>query len=281
MMKYPIQTLKLLSLVIKFKKKYERFNRLCLVKSQKEMIESDNYFRSLYFQNAEKFVNNHDLKTIADEFLSEGTYMCSFQPLNKISAFDFLRLCSALVIPAYEFEFLKNKLIDHFSDKILIDSVKSVKDKTIKTKSGRTFKGDNLIIATPPQVSKRLLGLEKIKSPVNSFVIHVKGNLKEASGQFELFPSSSNVVFIRKQEDGSFIFYSKTKNINLKKYFEKPKIIAVKEWKPAFHMASNVLWDADIGNDVFLIGDHNLIGLEESFITGLYAANKIISNSQK
>ena len=112
-------------------------------------------------------------------------------------------------------------------------------------------------------------------------MIHVKGNLKEASGQFELFPSSSNVVFIRKQEDGSFIFYSKTKNINLKKYFEKPKIIAVKEWKPAFHMAGNVLWDSDIGNGVFLIGDHNLIGLEESFITGLYAANKIISNSQK
>jgi len=30
---------------------------------------------------------------------------------------------------------------------------------------------------------------------------------------------------------------------------------------------------------MFLIGDYNIAGLEESYITGLFAANQIIKNS--
>jgi hypothetical protein len=281
MMKYPIQSIRFLSLLIKFKRKYEKFKESCLVKSQKEVINSDKYYKTLYFQTAEKFVELNNLKKIAKKFLSEGTYMCTFQPLNKISAFDFLRLCTGLMIPAYEFEFLKDSLIDGFSDKIILDSVNLIKNKVVKTRKGRIFKTSNLVIATPPHISENLLGLKKMKTPVNSYAIHVNGDLMNKSGQFELFPSGSDVIFIRKQEDESFIFYSKIKNIDLKKYFKNPKVIKIKEWKPAFHMGGNVLWDSDFGKNIYLIGDHNLIGLETSFITGLYAANKVISNSQK
>lgn len=279
MMKYPFQTLRFLSLLMMFKGKYAQFERKCLVRSQKEVIESEDYFKSLYYQTAEEFVHEKKNKKIAKEFLSEGTYMCTFQPLNRISTFDFLRLCLALIVPAYEFQFLKEKLISTFSDKILIDSVKSIKDKTVRTRKGSIFKAHNVVIATPPQVSKDLLGLKKMKSPVNSVAFHLKGILKKESGQFALFPSSSEVIFIRKQEDGSYLFYSKTKSIDLRKYFKNPRIIAVKEWKPAFHLQGDILWDCDLGNNVYLIGDHNLIGLETSFITGVYAANKIVATS--
>src|SRR3989338_4153573 len=125
MMKHPIETIRFIITLKIFKKKYEKFKILCLNKSQKEVIESDEYYKSLYFQTAEEFIKNKKFEKITEKFLSEGIYMCTFEKINKISALDFLRLCTALIIPAYEFEFLKNRLIDKFKDKIKIDVVTS------------------------------------------------------------------------------------------------------------------------------------------------------------
>lgn len=280
MMKYPGETVRLLAIVIEFKRKYETFKKLCPTKSQNEIIQSNRYYLKLYSQTAAGFVEENDLKRIAQEFLSEGMYMCTFQPLNKISAFDFLRLCTALITPAYEFKFLKDTMTEGFRDKIIYDSVSSLrrgKTNIVKTKTGKVISARNVVVATPPHLSQKLLKLQKIKKSVDAFAFHLSGELKEKSGQFELFPTVSKVIFIRKQNDGSYILYSKVNAIEFKKYFHHPKLIAKKEWRPAFHTEGSILWDSDLGNNVYLVGDHNLIGLETAYLTGVYAANKIIA----
>lgn len=206
--------------------------------------------------------------------------MCTFLPLSKVSAFDFMRLCLGLILPAYEFTFLPDEAIKHFKDKIIIDSVTKIKkggEYEIQTKNGKVYRARNVVVATPASVAQKLIDIPKLKTGSNAYVFHVSGELKDRwkGGQFELFDSDSPVIFIRKQSDNSYIFYSKKSDPDLKNYFVNPKIISKKHWEPAFNITGNELLDCEQDKHLYLIGDHNVIGLEDSYITGLLAANKI------
>lgn len=281
MCRYPVQVLRLLFLLRVFKSKYERFKKMCETNSQKFVIETDSGLKKLYFQSAAEFIKEKKIAEIADKFLSEGIYMCTFLPLSKVSAFDFMRLCLGLILPAYEFTFLRDKAVEGFKDKIIIDSVTAIKkgeEYEIQTESGKVYKARNVVVATPPLVAQKLIGLSKLKTGSNSYVFHVGGELKDKwrNGQFELFGSDSPVIFIRKQADGSYIFYSKISDPDLENYFIRPKIIFKKHWEPAFNITGDELLDCEQDENLYLIGDHNVIGLEDSYITGLLAANKIL-----
>mgnify|MGYP001610977953 CR=1 FL=1 len=73
-----------------------------------------------------------------------------------------------------------------------------------------------------------------------------------------------------------YIFYSKKSDPNFENYFIQPKIIFKKHWEPAFNITGYELLDCEQGENLYLIGDHNVIGLEDSYITGIFAANKIL-----
>ena len=283
MCKYPIQTLRLLSMLCAFKSKYEQFKKQCEQKSQKFVIESDPKLKKLYLQSDSEFIKEKKIVEIANKFLSEGIYMCTFLPLSKVSAFDFMRLCLGLILPAHEFIFLSDKATESFRGKIKSDSVTSIKDGEIQTKNGQVYKARHIVIATPAPVAKELLGLKKLKAGSNSYVFHLSGDLKDRwrGGQFELFDNSSDVIFIRKQADGSYIFYAKTANPKLENYFVSPRVISRKHWEPAFNITGDELLDCEQGDNIYLAGDHNVIGLEDSYITGVLAANKILEKIKK
>lgn len=278
---HPLQTFRLVSLLLRFKTKYERFKKQCETTSQKNAIESSPELHDLYRQKAENFVKEKGIEQISKTILCEGVYMCTFLPLSKVSAFDFMRLCLGLLIPAYEFVFLKDKLIKNFKRKIVIDSALQFKKNKlyqVQTKTGKIYRAKNLVLATPSTITKKLLGLKKTKLGANAYVFHISGDLKEKweKGQFELFKSDSSVIFIRRQKDGTYIFYSKKENVNLRNYFINPVVIFKKCWQPAFNITGNELLDCEQIEDLYVIGDHNVIGLEDSYITGLFAANEIL-----
>jgi hypothetical protein len=280
---YPIQTLHLLFMLWRFKSIYEQFKKQCERSSQKFVIESDPKLKKMYFQSTTEFIKEKKITEIANKFLSEGIYMCTFLPLSKVSAFDFMRLCLGLILPAHEFTFLPNEVTKGFKDKIKVDSVTSINDHEIQTINGEAYKARHIVVATPASITKKLLGLKKIKAGSNSYVFHVSGELKDKwkGGQFELFNSNSDVIFIRKQSNGSYIFYSKTATPKLENYFVNPCIIFKKHWEPAFNISGDELLDCEQGDNIYLAGDHNVIGLEDSYITGMLAANKILGKIKK
>lgn len=283
MCKYPMQILRFLYLLLKFKSKYESFKKQCEKNSQKFVIESDIELKKMYSQSAGEFAKDKKIMDISNKFLSEGVYMCTFLPLSKVSAFDFMRLCLGIMLPAFEFTFLPDEATKKFKDKIKINTVVSINNNEIQTKNGQRYKARHIVVATPAPIAKKLLGLKKLKAGSNSYVFHIAGELKNKwkGGQFELFDSNSDIIFIRKQYDGSYIFYSKIANPKLDNYFVKPKIIFKKHWEPAFNIIGDELLDCEQGSNIYLAGEHNVIGLEDSYITGVLAANKIIETIKK
>ena len=50
-------------------------------------------------------------------------------------------------------------------------------------------------------------------------------------------------------------------------------------WDPAFNLEGDTLLECEQGENLYPIGDGNVCGLEDSFITGLYAANRILGRA--
>lgn len=284
MLKYPWQTLRFFIFMYKFKHHYEKFKKRCEVMSQKEALEKDMFMFRLYCQTAAVFIKEKNIHDISRLVLEQGVYMCSFLSPSEVSAFDFLRTCLGLVVSTHEFEFQKEKVVANFKEKIIFDSVVSIKRGpiiSIKTKNGTLYKAEKIIVALPPQVAQKLLGIKKIKRPAHAYMWHISGKLKEKwkTGQYELFKSGSEIIFIKKQHNGTYIMYSKNARLNLTRYFTHPKILFKKSWMPAFNIIGTQLFDLTFDNNIYLAGDYNVAGLEDSYISGIYAAHKIMHNA--
>ena len=111
-------------------------------------------------------------------------------------------------------------------------------------------------------------------------MLHVKGTPKKdiTRKKYQLFSPTSNVQVIADLEDGIYLFYYKNEPPTLKNYFKKFQVIAHKRWSPAGTINGHILIESNRGNNMYLIGDYNIAGLEESYATGLYSANQIIKS---
>jgi len=90
-----------------------------------------------------------------------------------------------------------------------------------------------------------------------------------------LFSHPSEVQAVADLFNGTYLFYYKNKQPSLDTYFHKPKIIAHHFWDPVGTINGHNLIESVRGNNMYLIGDYNVAGLEESYITGIFCANQI------
>tara|TARA_Y100000310_G_scaffold328540_1_gene396824 strand:+ start:504 stop:1082 length:579 start_codon:yes stop_codon:yes gene_type:complete len=174
-----------------------------------------------------------------------------------------------------EFIFLKDKLINGFKENIIKDKITKITKIKNGYKLNNKYFCKNLVVATPIWVSNKLLNLGLKFNTISVDMIHLKGNIKKGyEKRYNLFDPKEVVSVIAKQKDRSYLVFYEGK-LNLKKYFSKYKIIAKKSFRPAF-ISSNKFLEAKLASNLFLIGDYNISSVEDSFLTGLYAANQIL-----
>ncbi len=280
---HPFQLLKLIFLVYKFKRHYEKFKKKCETMPQTKAIKSDPYFHEIYNQNAKDFVKKHKITDLAESFIEYLLYGGCISPLHKCKANNFLWISLFVIIPSYEFLFLKDEMIKGFKENIKIGSVAKIsKEKdfySIKTKK-KTFKSKNLVVATPPNTSQKLLNLKDMRKNNNCHIFHISGKVRKHYDNCMInFLINDSTYVLAKQKDETFIFLTEKSNPRFEDYFYNYKIIRHKFWNPAFNMLGNVCWECKLDKNLYLIGDHNATNLEDTFITGLYAANRIINST--
>jgi len=276
--KHPLQTLRFLWILARFRTKYNWLKKSTLAQSQKQAIESDSQLHKLYLQPATEFIMENGLEDIAHDYLEELLHSTCFSSFDETTAFGLLQFSLPIIVPIYEFQFDQESILPFKSQIIMGSAVKIQHSKgiqTVTTKDGKRYHSQNLVIALPIHRTKKLIHLPNIKKPITAHMTHVSGVLKVCNkGQEELFGTTSNILAIARQQNETYIFYSKN-CVKLQDYFEKYHIIAHKFWNPAFNTNGNVLIECKQGDGLYLIGDYNICGLEDSCITGIYAANQI------
>jgi len=280
---YLSQFIKTYRLLYNFRKKLRLLRKNSETVSQKKTIENDSFLCDLYMKKASDFIKKHKIDSGTDTYLSKALYSTTFSEISEMNAFSFLQFLLPLITPIYTFIFEEEKLIKPFQDKIKIGSVTDIKfkDDKYKIKTADTILySKNIVLATDILWSKDFAGVKKINIPVNTNMIHVKGIAKKEISwkSYQLFSPPGNVQAVADLKDGTYLFYYKNEMPDLKDYFENPYVVASKKWRPAGTINGHNLIESNRGNNMYLVGDYNIAGLEESYITGLYSANQIIQS---
>ncbi len=279
--KYPWQFLKSLVLTTRFYFIYRRFQKDSEKMGQKKAVLSNPLLKKLYFQSAEEFIEEHKIINFAKTVIEPVLYGIMVSRLEEETAFQYQLMSLSMIMNGYEFRFDAQKFIESFRHKIMKDEVVSVEKKDdiylLRTASGEMLKTQKVVVATPSSVAQQLLGLRKINEGKNIYVFHIKGKIKDEfkTGIMKFFGYTTPLFGIAEEQDGSYVVYSLNKDIDLFEWFEEWDIIAVTEWDPIYNDTGRVLLDAHQGQNLWLIGDENVIGMEDTFITGLYVANEI------
>jgi len=282
------QAIRFISLLYKFRQHYRKFKDASLRISQAEAIRSEPYLAKIYYQSTRDFINEHRLERLTKTYLHEMLYAMSFLPTYEGSAFGFLQWSSQLLLSRiYEFQLKKKELMSRFQKWIIKDEVVKIKRMRgvyyLNTKKGRMYCAKHVVIATQPWIAKKLLRLKRMNNTLSAHMFHLKGRLRPEwqKGREELFNPKSKTCVISKQRDGSYLIYTRTAYVDFGHFFEQYSIIGKKYWNPAFPCPGPILLDAEQGPNLYLAGDYNIGGLEDSCITGIYAANKIIESSRR
>lgn len=268
----------------RFRNKLRALRKTAQFTSQKKVIEADPFMHLLYMTNAADFVKEHRLSKGTDKYLSKALYSTTFSAVHEMNAFSFLQYLLPLITPIFTFTFKKTAMISSFQDTIVLDLVKDIcytnNQYKIKTNMGAYY-SKNLVLATELSWSSRFAGVQEMNTVVATHMFHVRGTPKPliAKKAYQLFCHPSMVQSIADLGDGTYLFYSKDQQPPLDFYFTNPQVIAHHFWDPAGRINGHVLIESNRGNHMYLIGDYNVVGLEEAYITGLYAANQIITSS--
>jgi hypothetical protein len=277
---YPLQVEKAFLILEMFKRQYSEFKKQSEYMSQKEAIESNPYLLELFNKKASDFIKEQGVEDFSRDFLEQILHASVLVSPAKTNAFNFLQLMMPFCVPIYTFKFLKDKLIAPFKSKIICDSVKGLKRKndiyTLVTKKGKKYYTKNVDLATPVSTSVKLLKLKRSVKPIRIHTFHIRGIPinKPPHCQFEFFSAKSSIMAIIPQ-DGACLLFSLKPKPNFKHYFEDYEILGTKIWDPAYHSYPGPPFKCEQGENLYMIGDRNVWSLEDSYITGIYAANQI------
>jgi hypothetical protein len=281
------QLIKLVFILLKFKRHYEKFKKCCEYESQVNCFKKDEYLWNLYNTKTEDFIKEHKLYDIFYDYMAEVLHGSGFVPIKKLNAFTLLHFSLPLILPVYEFNFRQNQVEDLLRENLVNDIVVEVYREEnfykISTQENDVFYCKNLISALPPHLAKKLLQFkEELREPVNVFMFHLQGKIKEKwnEANYNLFDDDNPILALALQKDGSYLFYSRNQDINLYNYFEDYSLIEKKFWNPAFNIGGSNFVNFEQGENLYVIGDNNICGLEDSYIYGIYAGNKILGRAK-
>jgi hypothetical protein len=280
---HPIQAVRFIRLIREFRRHYDAFKQDCLVISQAEAIRSDPLLRDLYCEPAPHFIRRHRIEDIALAYLAPAVQGTAFTSIDRLTAFTLLVGVLPLIIPMFEYTPRLDRLTAGFEDSLLFDSVTAINGATtgytIETRNSNSVSADNVVVATPTGVSASLLDLGLVKNAIDAHMFLVAGNLRRpwAQGRYTLFPSGNPILAIALQTGGLSLFCSAADDPDFDRYFSTWNVTEHHHWNPAFHLEGDTLLECEQAPGLYLIGDHNVCTLEDSYITGVHAANRILN----
>jgi len=282
---YLPQSLRFRRLLREFREHYEAFKQACETTSQAQAIRADPFLWDLYRGNASDLIRAHRIEGFVETFSAPGLHGSTFLPVERLSGFVFLQFTLPMIVPIYEFSFQKETMIAGFEGSIRLGSVARIDRHgdahRVELDGGQALHARNLVVATPIDVSRRLLKLGPMKAPVRAHMFHIAGTLRPAFARetIHLFDQNDSMLAISRHENGSILLCSRDEKPAFEHYFEEHQVLDHHHWDPAFNLEGDALLECEQAENLYLIGDRNVCGLEDSFITGLFAANRILGRA--
>jgi len=276
------QLIRFYILMRKFMKHYSRFKGRCEAMSQREAMKADPFIEKLFYQSASDYIREHKLEKVSRHMVSKFSYACTGVDMGKITALDFLNVSQGLVIPIHRFRFDRQAMEARLGKHLVYDTVTKLERSgdayLVQTLSGKEYMTENVVLATPAVVTQKLLKLEtELRKTCQLYVYHVEASMIPKFGKYEMnvFPFESEIIFTAIQDDGTYLFYTREQEADLKKVCTDYRLLGSKSWEKAMYVYGAAYVEQEYGKGLYVAGDHNGLGLEPTAISGIYAANRI------
>ncbi len=274
-----------LFLIRRFRKRISRYRKLAPHKSVKECIEEDPLLAKYWKMPAVDFIKVHGFEELDKVYGNPITAATMFVHSSEVNTFCYLSMFFPVVLKTWvvNFRHTVEKLTDGYEDKIKMGSVTEVRKNKGGTFDVRTTAGDfvarNVVLAAPQKSMVDVYNVPKPFKQQGVYVFHVVGRREDVYQNKKAIifrPKNRDVFMVWKQENGADIVYSTHPDPDLEQYYEIFQVVKRTYWDLAMIIPKGELLEQKLEDHVYLASDYNLSSMEDSFLTGLYAANQII-----
>lgn len=286
MLKNVFQLIKFKRFMSKFIKHYDAYKKNCETMQVKDALKADSFMNNLFYKSAQQLIEELNIGRACKELVSQFVYGCTGSKVNSLTALDFCNCAQGLIMPIYQFAFndeMMKEKIGNIEFGTVVDVKREDGEYHVTTQEGDTYIAKNLVMATPAGVTKKLINLPKIRSASTLFAYLIKGKIKEKYSHNDLhcFADTIPIIFVaNRQEDRSEYEVFSNEKLNLDHYFDSYQVLCRKDWPEALYTHPALVLDQDMGDNLYMAGDHNGLGMEPAAISGIYAANKILERAK-
>lgn len=287
-LKYSFPFLRLIFTLFKLRIELNRFRKKAEHKPQAQIISEFPLIHRLSRTSATTFIKQLKLEALNERYSRYVLWTTCFSKVEESNALFYLGVLFPLIIRTYMADFTDtyNKITDGFNDNILIDKIVelSKNDNSVciaRTSSGRVISSESAIIAVPYHNAHLFYNNTPkpyLEKPAT--VLYVQGQRK---GEYRnknfilLNPEAGSVGLIWKQKDGRDLLFSLDSDPDLSLFYSQYKELSKVTWKTAVVLSNGQWCPTILDQNIFLAGDYNICGMEDSYISGVCAANQILN----
>lgn len=260
--------------------------RLC----QAELLGRDPVLARAVREPAADFVRRHGLEEIDRIFAGPIVGSTVFCKTHEVNTFYFLACLMPILLPTYvaDFSTALPALTAGYEGRILGEKAVLLEPEaggvyTVATRT-KIFRARHVVVATPARNTHLFCpGLDCAGAArareISVCALYVAGRRKRTypSGRI-VFPRAGGAatVLMPAERDGTDLLFSPDAEPDLSEYYESYRVEGQVRWKTAIVLSGAEWRPLSPRKNLFTIGDHNICGLEDSFLTGLHAANRIV-----
>jgi hypothetical protein len=248
------------------------------------------FIRRLAGLPAATFIKRCGLVHMDRRYVRFAIWATCFANVAEINTLFYLGVLFPLISKTYiaDFSSTYERLTRGFQKKIIIDKVKTLhrtgeKSFTATTVQGKEFVVNHAIIAVPYHNAKHFYNVPKPNLEKPATVIYLKGRRRNPyEKKFILLnPEVCLTCLIWRQNNGKDLILSLSPAPDLDKYYFDFEILEQVNWKTAGIISNDNWVPMSLDPNLFLAGDYNMPGLEDSHISGICASNQIIERGRQ
>ena len=282
------QLAKIYALLIPYRRHLNRLREQVPHECQKTLMEHDDLLSKYVRMPASEFVERHGLHAMNTIFCDPLQHSTLFVTTEQTNAFYWLANLFPSLIPAYTVDVRPavGRLTAGWEQQILPHKATAVTPvdggNRFEVRVGEeTIACRNLVVAVPRHNSEGLVDVPCSTKTVPYCTVHIRGQRRRAykPGKTVFLRREHPIRCLWPQSSGVDIAFGPTENPDLSEYYERYEIFGSVAWKTACQITGADWRPLRVRENLFAIGDHNILGLEDSYLTGLYAANRILETT--
>lgn len=268
----------------KLRRELNSFRVECETVPQHECLESYPLIKKLASTTVREFVDEIGVQYLHNKFFRYVFLATCFAEPDDSNALFYLGTLFPLIIPTYMVDYTGTleAMTRGIEDSIKIDLAVEIKREEsgfiVNTQDGDTYYSEYVILASPYHNASKLWKVPRPKKTTDATVLYVKGKrTKSFRGKkfVMLNPEDDNIGLVWTQDTGEDLIFSLTEEPDLSKIYTTYELKEKANWKTAVVLSEREWSPMVLESNLYLVGDYNVCGLEDSFITGICAGNLI------